>query len=191
MTAKYKIITLPHKDLRRRSKKVAHVTPHTLALIDEMQQCLIDWETSRNHEVGVALAAVQIDKLLSVIIIRNNFDDKKDHSITAIINPEIVEKSGPIINDHEGCLSVLDVYGMIPRHSKVKVRGLDINGKKIIVEAEGFVARILQHEIDHTNGIVIVDHIRDNPEAFYELVKDGGLKQIDYESKIKSNSLLW
>jgi peptide deformylase len=57
--------------------------------------------------------------------------------------------------------------------------------------ADGFVARILQHEIDHTNGIVFIDHIKDSPEAFFKLKEDGKLDKLDYEKDIRTNSLLW
>lgn len=185
------IIALPHADLRRKSERVGIITPEIVQIVTDMEAATIDWDMSRDHEVGVALAAVQIDKLYKIIVVRNNYDDKDDHSFTTFINPEITKREGKVIEAHEGCLSVKDVYGKVKRHDKVKVKALDIQGKEFRVTAEGFLARIFQHEIDHTNGILFIDHIRDDPEAFYRLQDDGNLLPLDYDSDIKDNPILW
>lgn len=185
------IITLPNSHLRQRSKKVGLVDDTIKQLIADMEAATISWEESRAHEVGVALAAVQVDKLYRVVVVRNNFDDKKDHTFTAFINPVITKYEGAIEEDYEGCLSVKDIYGKVPRYTKVKVKALDINGKEFRVKAEGFLARIFQHEIDHTNGIVFIDHIKDKPDAFFRLADEGGLQPLDYETDIKDNKNLW
>jgi peptide deformylase len=88
-------------------------------------------------------------------------------------------------------LSVPDMYGKVPRYSKVRVKALDINGHPFRVSAEGFLARIFQHEIDHCNGIVFIDHIKDSPEAFYNLNAEGKLEALDYEKDVRDNSILW
>ncbi len=185
------IIALPHKDLRQKSERVGVITPEIVKVVADMEAAAIDWDLSRDHEVGVALAAVQIDRLYKIVVIRNNYDDKNDHTFTAFINPEITKREGAILEDFEGCLSVKNVYGKVKRHEKVKVKALDINGKEFRVTAEGFLARIFQHEVDHTNGIVFIDHIRDDPEAFFQLQDDGKLIPLDYDAEIKDNPLLW
>ncbi len=185
------IIALPNPHLRQKSKKVGYISEEIKKLIDDMKDATINWDQNRDHEVGVALAAVQIDKLLKIIVIRNNYEDKTDTTFTALINPEIVKKEGTIENDFEGCLSVPNIYGKVPRYSKVKVKALDLNGKEFRMSAEGFIARILQHEIDHCNGIVFIDHIKAVPDAFYRLEDDGTMNQLDYESDVKNNSILW
>jgi len=185
------IIALPNPHLRDRSKKVGFITPAIKQLVEDMQAATIDWENSREHEVGVALAAVQINVLLRVVVVRNNFDDKNDHTFTIFINPIITKYEGKIEEDYEGCLSVPDIYGKVPRYSKVRVRAMDIDGKEFRVSADGFLARVLQHEIDHTNGIVFVDHIKDNQTAFYRLEDDGQLEELDYDEHIRTNSILW
>ena len=185
------IITLPNQSLRKRSKKVAIVTDETLQLITDMESATLDWEDSRDHEVGVALAAVQVDRLQRIVVIRNNFDDKKDRSFTAFINPEITKFEGKIETDYEGCLSVRDVYGKVPRYSKVRIKAMSVTGKELRLTVEGFLARVFQHEIDHTNGKVFIDHIHDKEDAFYKLMDDGKLKPLDYESEIKNNSDIW
>ena len=156
-----------------------------------MKLATLDWEDNRKFELGVALAAVQIDQLLKIIIVREDFDDKNNRNFIVLINPEIAKFEGEIEEDYEGCLSVKDIYGKVPRYSRVKVRALNEDGKAIRITAEGFLARVIQHEIDHTNGKVFIDHIKSDPEAFYKLDKDGKLRKLNYERSIKKNSLLW
>lgn len=184
------IITLPHESLRQRSKRVAVITDQTLALIQDMELATLDWESSRKHEVGVALAAVQINRLERVVVIRNDFDNKDDKTFTAFINPEITKYEGDIVEDYEGCLSVKDIYGKVPRHDKVRVKALNMKGQPVRFTAEGFLARILQHEIDHTNGKVFIDHIKDAKGVFYKLTSNGELEQLDDET-VRTDSLLW
>lgn len=185
------IITLPHTHLRQRSQKVGIITDEIKQLVSDMQAATLDWENSRKHEVGVALAAVQIDRLLRAIIIRNDFDNKNDQSFSVFINPQITKYEGTIEEDFEGCLSIKDIYGKVPRHSKVRVKALDLDGREFRVTAEGFLARVFQHEVDHTNGMVFIDHIKDNPAAFFKLTDEGKLEVLDYEKDVRDNSLLW
>lgn len=185
------IITLPHNSLRQRSKKVGVISSEIKQLITDMESATLDWEDSRAHEVGVALAAVQINNLLRVVVVRNNFDDKKDRTFQVFINPEITKYEGKQVDDFEGCLSVKDLYGRIKRYEKVRVKALDENGQPIRLTAEGFLARVFQHEIDHTNGIVFIDHIKDDPSAFFRLDDQGHLEPLDYESEVKTNTTLW
>lgn len=185
------IITLPNNHLRERSRKVGLVSDEILELVAAMEAATLDWEDSREHEVGVALAAVQIDKLYRVVVIRDDFDDKKNRDFTVFINPVITKYEGNIVEDFEGCLSITDIYGKVPRYEKVRVKATDINGREFRITADGFLARVFQHEIDHTNGIVFIDHIKDNPEAFFTLGEDGHLSPLDYEADIKDNRILW
>lgn len=188
---KESIITLPHTSLRQRSKKVGVITKDIEQLITDMEAATLDWEDSRAHEVGVALAAVQIDSLLRVVVVRNNFDDKKDRTFQVFINPEITKYEGKQVEDFEGCLSVKDLYGKVKRYEKVRVKALDENGTPIRLTAEGFLARVFQHEIDHTNGIVFIDHIKDDKNAFFRLDSKGHLEPLDYDTEVASNTDLW
>jgi len=163
------IITLPNQHLRQKSTKVKP-SDATKKLVDDMVSATLDWEDSRPHEIGAALAAVQTDKLERLIIIRSDFDDKASREFTILLNPQIIKLEGDLVKDHEGCLSVKDVYGLVPRYDKVKVKAQDIDGNEIRIKAEGFLARVLQHEIDHTNGIVFIDHIKNEENAFFQLV---------------------
>ncbi len=185
------IITLPHSNLRTRSQKVGIITSEIKQIVADMEAATLDWEASREHEVGVALAAVQVNLMYRIVVIRNDFNNKDDQSFSVFINPQITKLEGDIEEDFEGCLSIRDVYGKVPRHTKVRVKALNLEGKEIRVSAEGFLARIFQHEIDHTNGIAFIDHIRDKPEAFYHLTDGGHLKKLDYDADIKNNAALW
>lgn len=185
------IIALPNPHLRQKSKKVGLITDEIKQIVKDMEAATISWDQSRDHEVGVALAAVQIDRLYKIVVVRNNFEDKDDHGFTVFINPEIVKREGQLEADFEGCLSVPNIYGKVPRHSRVKVKALDIRGKSFRVTADGFLARIFQHEIDHTNGIVFIDHIKDTPEAFFRLADDGKLEPLDYDKDVRDNRILW
>lgn len=185
------VISLPNPHLRQKSQRVHVVTEETEKLIEDLTSAALDWEASRPHEISAAIAAVQVDILERVVIVRSDFDHKDNQDFTALINPEIVKYEGDIVHDYEGCLSVKEVYGKVPRHSKIRVKALDINGNEIRLKAEGFLARVLQHEIDHTNGIVFIDHIKEDSEAFYRLDDRGELEPVDYDTRIKDNPVLW
>ncbi len=180
MSTKDSIIALPHPHLRQKSKRLGSITPELKAVIESMKDATLDWEAHRQHELGVALAAIQIDKPYRIVIIRNDFDNKDDKSFSVFINPEVIKLEGEIEEDYEGCLSVKDIYGKVPRHTKVRIRAMDEHGWPVRVKAEGFLARIFQHEVDHTNGVMFVDHIKDKPNSFYKLTDDGKLEKLAY-----------
>lgn len=186
MSSKDHIIRLPNTHLRQKSQKITSVTEEVRSIIEEMKKATLDWEANREHEVGVALAAIQIDRPYKIVIIRNNFEDKKNRDFSVFINPEIVKLEGEVEEDFEGCLSVTDIYGKVPRHTKVRLRALDEAGREIRVKAEGFLARVLQHEIDHINGKVFVDHLKGQTDAFYKITPGGKLEAIDYEQVLAS-----
>lgn len=185
------IITLPNEHLREKSARVHVITDETRALVEAMTKAALDWEDSRPHEISAALAAVQIDRLDRVVIIRSDFDDKANREFTPLINPEIVKYEGSLIEDYEGCLSVSKVYGKVKRYSRIRLKALDIDGNEIRLKADGFLARVIQHEVDHTNGTVFIDHIRNDHTAFYTLDDTGELQPLDYNTHIKDNHALW
>jgi peptide deformylase len=183
------IITLPNPHLRQKSEKIRTIDDDVKKLVNDMTNAALDWEDSRPHEISAALAAIQIDALKRIVIIRSDFENKEDREFTVLINPEIVKYEGEIQTDYEGCLSVRDIYGNVPRYTKIRVRALSIDGKEIRFKADGFLARVIQHEIDHTNGILFVDHIQDDKDAFYELDEKGELRKLDYEERIARSDL--
>ena len=188
---KENIIFLPNPHLREKSEKISVVDENALALVDDMISAAIDWEDSRPHEISAALAAVQVDRLKRVLIIRGDFDNKNNREFIALINPKIIKYECQITKDYEGCLSVKDIYGMVPRYSKIRIRALNVSGQEIQMKVSGFPARVLQHEIDHMEGKLFIDHIKHEVKAFYTLDDDGELRPLDYSEHIKDNPVLW
>lgn len=181
------IITLPNDHLRQRSQRITQIDADTRQIISDMIAATLDWEAHRPNEVAVALAAVQIDKPVRIVIIRADFDNKENKNFQVLINPEITKYEGEIITDYEGCLSVKDVYGKVPRYSKIRGRAIDINGNRIKIKStDPFLSRVLQHEVDHTNGICFVDHIAHSQDAFSVLTKSGDLVACPYSKVISS-----
>lgn len=181
------IITLPNDHLRQRSQRITQIDADTRQIVSDMIAATLDWEAHRPNEVAVALAAVQIDKPVRIVIIRADFDNKENKNFQVLINPEITKYEGEIITDYEGCLSVKDVYGKVPRYSKIRGRAIDINGNQIKIKStDPFLSRVLQHEVDHTNGICFVDHISHNQDAFSVLTKSGDLVACPYSKVINS-----
>ena len=184
------IITLPNDHLRQRSQRITQIDADTRQIVSDMIAATLDWEAHRPNEVAVALAAAQIDKPVRIVIIRADFDNKENKNFQVLINPEITKYEGEIITDYEGCLSVKDVYGKVPRYSKVRGRAIDINGNRIKIKStDPFLSRVLQHEVDHTNGICFVDHIAHDQDAFSVLTKSGDLVACPYSKVINSGSI--
>lgn len=129
--------------LRRKTVPVSKFSPKLNELIEDMIETMLDAE-------GVGLAAPQVGISKSIIVV------KDDDHVFEVINPEIINGEGGI-TDIEGCLSLPGIYGEVPRFDRVEVKGLDRNKKEINISAEGFVARIFQHEIDHLGGVLFVD----------------------------------
>ena len=185
------IIALPNPHLREKSTRIHVITDDIIQLSDDMIAAALDWEDSRPHEISAALAAVQVGALKRLVIVRSDFDNKSTREFMTLINPEVVKYEGEIVADYEGCLSVQHIYGKVPRHTKVRIKAMDLDGNEVRFKAEGFLARVLQHEIDHCNGKVFIDHIKDKTDAFYTLDEKGELQPLDYASEIAENSILW
>ncbi|MBQ9491744.1 MAG: peptide deformylase [Firmicutes bacterium] len=130
--------------LRKISKPIENINNGLKILLNDMAETL-------KLSGGIGIAAVQVGVLKRVIIAVDN-----DENNVAIINPEIIEKSGEQ-ESHEGCLSVRNIHGVVIRPAFVKVKGLDVNGKEIIVIGEKRMANVLSHEIDHLDGILFTD----------------------------------
>lgn len=188
---KSKIITTPNPKLRQKSEKVREITPEIQEIISNMIKASIDWENEHEFEISAALAAPQMGYGHRIIVVREDMGDKKNASFIALINPEIVKNEGKIVKDYEGCLSVPRVYGMVPRYNKTRLKAQLEDGTEVRLKASGFLARTLQHEIDHLDGVLFIDHIKDDKDAFYELDDKGDLKPLDYEKNIKDNKNLF
>lgn len=161
-----KIVTIDEGNpvLRQKAKRVREVTPAIRELMDDMVETMQD-------APGVGLAGPQVDVLLRVIVVevpKDLEDPEAGTWLYALANPEIVRASDEIEEGEEGCLSIPGLYGYVDRATAVTVKGLNRTGKKVRVKAEGFLARVLQHEIDHLDGILFIDHITD-PEKLFRI----------------------
>lgn len=186
-----KIITTPDRRLREKSEKVGKITPEVLDVIENMRRLSLDWEKEHPYELSAAMAAPQMGVLKRIIIIRDDMEDKNNATFTALIDPVVIKAEGKTIRDYEGCLSVPSIYGMVPRASKVRVKAKLEDGTEVRIKATDELARTLLHEIDHLDGVLFIDHIRDKKDAFYEMSDKGDLVPVDYDKKIKDNPELW
>lgn len=142
--AVYKIVEEGDEVLRLQAKKVETITPNVCKLLDNLRDTLEDSET------GVGLAAPQIGISKRAIVV------SYDEALYELINPEITSREGQD-TDIEGCLSLPGLIGDVTRSEKVTVKGLNRQGEEVIIKAEGYLARIFQHEIDHLDGILFID----------------------------------
>ncbi|MCP3960011.1 MAG: peptide deformylase [bacterium] len=132
----------------------------TQTLIDDMFETMLD-----SGGVGLAAPQLGIDLQLFVYAVidpdhEDGIDDE-DLELRALINPALEPVAGEVIYDWEGCLSIPDLRGLVPRHPAVRIHALDRHGKSLEYRAEDYEARIVQHEFDHLNGIVFLDRMRD------------------------------
>jgi peptide deformylase len=149
-----KVSRLGHPVLRMESKRVS---PETLAspaiqtLIDDMMETMVEY-------YGVGLAAPQVHESLAIAVIESH-GARGDIPMTVIVNPEVTVLDEELIEDWEGCLSIPDFRGRVPRWRKLRVDALDRKGRKIQITSEGFFARVIQHEFDHLMGRVYLDRM--------------------------------
>jgi peptide deformylase len=125
-------------------------------LSDEVRQLIADMFDTMYAEEGVGLAAPQVGESQRVIVVDPREDDVQPF---ALVNPEILEFSEDVERGEEGCLSIPGLREIVERSWAVRVRGLDQHGQPVEFEAEGFLARILQHEVDHLDGILFLDRV--------------------------------
>lgn len=151
------IVLEPDEVLHQVAKEVPKITPN-------IQKLLTDMADTMYHAEGVGLAAPQIGILKRVIVV----DVGDEHGLIEMVNPVILSAEGEQIGP-EGCLSIPGINGDVRRHQKIKVKGLDRNGREITIEAEDFLARAFQHEIDHLNGVLFTEIA----ERVYEVPREG------------------
>ena len=145
------IIILPDKRLRLKSEPVKAVDAEVRALVEDMFETMY-------KAPGVGLAAIQVGEPRRIVTVDTaKKDEPKNPQV--FINPEIVWSSEDKNTYEEGCLSIPEYYEEVERPSEVKVRFMDLDGKTQEVAANGLLATVLQHEIDHTNGVLFIDHI--------------------------------
>ena len=185
------IITTPDPRLREKSEKVGRITPEVLDIIAKMRELSLAWEKEHPYELSAAMAAPQMGALKRIIIIRDDMEDKKKATFTALIDPVVIRAEGKIKKDYEGCLSVPSIYGMVPRASKVRVKAKLEDGTEVRIKATDELARTLLHEIDHLDGVLFIDHIKGVKDAFFEMSDKGDLVPVDYDTRIAGNKELF
>ena len=149
------IIILPDKQLRLVSNRIEKVTPEIRKLADDMFETMYD-------APGIGLAAIQVAepvRLITMDLAKKNENGEATPKPRVFINPEIVSTSEEKSVYEEGCLSIPEYYEEVERPAKVRVRFLDLDGKVHEEDAEGLFATCIQHEIDHLNGVLFIDHL--------------------------------
>ena len=149
--AKKQILTIPNPLLRKVSEPVTSVNTEVKNLMDDMLETMY-------AAPGIGLAAVQVGVLKRIIVIDLSKDGQKKDPLF-IVNPQITFKSDELISYEEGCLSIPNQFAEVKRPSSCKVNFLDYNGKKREINADGLLATCVQHEVDHLNGVLFIDHL--------------------------------
>lgn len=160
-----KIARLGHPVLRKPAEPIPERYLRSLEiqrLLDDMAETLIEYN-------GVGLAAPQVHESVQALIAQVPRGNSSKSSILALLNPVLVAASEEIEEDWEGCLSIPDLRGKVPRHRAIRVRAYDRGGKEREWEFEGFPARIVQHEMDHLQGVVFLDRMKDFQTLSFEL----------------------
>ena len=145
--------------VRQRSKRVTSIDGSVLRLVDDMVDTMRD-------APGVGLAAIQIGVPLRVVVI-----EVPEQDPMVLINPQVVKRSGEREVD-EGCLCLPGYRGKLRRSVSVTVKGKDIQGKEVRIKAEGLLAQALEHEIDHLNGVLYIDHL-ESPDQLHRIEEPG------------------
>lgn len=155
-----KIYKYPEPVLRQKTKNIDTFDDTLTQLVEDMAETMYD-------APGVGLAAPQIGKSVKLIVVDITKGKEGEQRYMPLINPEIVSHEGSQI-DEEGCLSVLDLTATVKRHKKITVTFQDLKGQPQELSAEDRFAVVLQHEIDHLNGILFIDHLSPLKRALYK-----------------------
>src|SRR2546426_4965310 len=142
-----KVLKYGDPGLRRRASPVGEVTPEIRAVIADMTETMYD-------EVGIGLAAPQVGISLRLIVVA----DEEGRGVQALLNAAIVDRGGEATGE-EGCLSIPGVFAPVTRAAWVTVEAQDVNGRPLAIRATGLRARVLQHEIDHLDGVLFIDRV--------------------------------
>ena len=149
--SKLEILTYPNNLLLRPTKPLENIDGKVQEMIENMA-------TTMYEAPGIGLAAIQVGWGKSLLIYDISPRDE-NRDLKVIVNPKIIESDGEMVSEDEGCLSVPDFRADVKRASRILVEGVDREGSPLKIEAEGLLAIVLQHEIDHLNGTLFIDHI--------------------------------
>ena len=168
MSEDIKIYTYPDPVLRTVAEPVKEIDEDIQKLIDSMAETMY-------AAPGIGLAAVQVGEPKRLFIYDLS-PREKGRNLSVVINPEILLSEGDIVYE-EACLSVVDFSAEVTRNAKVKIQGVDRHGNPVDIEAEGLLAICLQHEIDHLNGVLFIDHVSNLKRSLYKKRLKKGLKK--------------
>lgn len=171
-----KIVTYPDTVLRERAEPVTDIDGKIQQLIDDMA------DTMYYAQNAIGLASNQVGEPCRIIMFDTSAKDEAN-DLVVLINPEIIEADGLIVNE-EGCLSVIDYHADVKRSERVTVKGVDREGNPITLKKEGLAAVVLQHEIDHLNGTLFIDHISKLKRELYKIRLKKLLKKRDSSLQI-------
>jgi peptide deformylase len=163
------IVKYPENILSRPTRQIEKIDGDIQSLIENMAQTMY-------QAPGIGLAAIQVGINKSLMVFDISPKDN-ERSLQVLINPRIVSSEGSLVSEDEGCLSVPDFRSDVKRAAAVTVEGLDRNEKLVRIDAEGFLAIVLQHEIDHLNGILFIDRISALKRGIYKRKVFKNLKQ--------------
>lgn len=155
-----KIYQYPEKVLRNETEQITKFDSELARLADDMAETM--WDAP-----GVGLAAPQVGKSLKLIVVDISKDRENDPQHMVLVNPKIIASEGCQV-DEEGCLSVPELTAKVDRHEKITVRYQDLAGAEQQLETEGRFAVVLQHEIDHLDGILFIDHLSPLKRSLYK-----------------------
>ncbi len=155
---KNKIVLYPEDVLKTKAQDIDNIDLDIITMAEDMKHTLYT-------APGVGLAAPQVGVSKRLILVDPTANKESGNLIT-LINPVITEEEGAE-TDTEMCLSVPEISVDVPRATHIVVKGIDLDGKEVVIEAEGFLARIYQHEIDHLNGTVILDYASQLKRSIY------------------------
>ena len=155
-----KILTYPDQKLRQPTSALENIDGDVQQMIDQMSSTMY-------AAPGVGLAAIQVGWDKSVLIYDIAASDQ-DRSLQVLINPRVVDQEGEILSENEGCLSVPEFRADVKRYASILVEGVDREGRPFKLEAEGMLAIVLQHEIDHLKGKLFIDHVSALKRQLYE-----------------------
>ncbi|MHA1540617.1 MAG: peptide deformylase [Alphaproteobacteria bacterium] len=150
-----KLSYYPNSVLRQVAKKVKEITPAVLKMLDEMLALMY----VANGKGGVGIAAPQIGVLKRLLIVDPEAREKENRNPIFMINPKITHFSADKCEYEEGCFSIPEIYAPVIRSVACKVEYTDRDGKLQKLEADGFLSRVIQHEIDHLDGKLFIDHL--------------------------------
>ncbi len=162
-----KVILDPHPTLHKECKTANPKSKEIKDLIATMRATLKEWEEGEKRYVSVGLAAPQIDEPWRVVLVRSDFHNYDKRKFYALINPEITKYEGAPIQEDESCMSVHGVHAKVPRYPKVKVKALDEDGNEVKFTARGYEAKVIQHEVDHVNGLLFLDRALTEDQGGY------------------------